>query len=218
MICAQKPKSATAELAWWLSDEIREDPLTQLDVALHRQENVIGFDVTVNDTLRVQVLETIQCLANCQHPILKPETVITTNLAANRGNLSFAHDVECHHVSETTAFHVLHHNPQIQTVEVAFQEVDNVLVLAILHDKDLVDDQVLLGLKVQVHLLYGHTVVGSSLVGSEDTTRCTLTDLVEVVVQLGRITRPANGQQALSHVHGIALALTLPGPSCRWGP
>jgi len=36
--------------------------LTQLNVAVHRQKDVIGLNITMNDTLRVQVLQTIQGL------------------------------------------------------------------------------------------------------------------------------------------------------------
>jgi hypothetical protein len=35
---------------------------TQFDVALHRQEDVVRFDIAVNHTLGVQMLQPVQCL------------------------------------------------------------------------------------------------------------------------------------------------------------
>lgn len=38
--------------------------LTQLDIAIQCEEDVVGLDVTMNDTLGVQMLQTIQSLFN----------------------------------------------------------------------------------------------------------------------------------------------------------
>lgn len=178
LICAQKPKSAAVELASTFDVVTGEPELTQLDVAIHRQEDVIGFDITMNDTLRVQVLQTVQGLVKDVRNHSRKQSKFGTYLSAYCRNLSFTHDVEGHHIRETTTFHVLHHDPQVQAMKETLEEVHDVLVLAILHHKNLVDDQVLLGLKVQVHLLDSHTAVVSLLIGSEDTTRSTLADLV----------------------------------------
>ena len=50
-------------------------------------------------------------------------------------------------------------------MQVAIHEIDDVLMFAVLHDQDLIDDQILLGLQVQVHLLDGDASVGTSLIG-----------------------------------------------------
>lgn len=36
--------------------------LTQLDVTIHCQQDVVGFDISMNDTLGMQMLETAQSL------------------------------------------------------------------------------------------------------------------------------------------------------------
>lgn len=47
--------------------------------------------------------------------------------------------------------------------EVAVQVVDDVVVLVLPHHEDLVDDELLLGLLAQVHLLDGHFHAGRRL-------------------------------------------------------
>lgn len=102
-------------------------------------------------------------------------------------------------------------------MEVAVQEVDNILVLTVLHNQNLIDDQILLGLQVQVHLLNSNTLVGVVLVGSKNTTRRTLADFVEVVVQPSRVPGRTDGKKSRPDVHRITLARSLSGASCRSG-
>jgi hypothetical protein len=133
--------------------------LTELDVALHRQQDVVGLDIAVNDTLGVKMLQSLQ------------------GLSADRRNLSLGHDVERDNVSKASSLHILHDHPELSSAKVAVNEVDNVGVGALLHDQDFVDNQVLLGLLLQVHLLDGNQPVAASLVSSKHPTRGTLTDL-----------------------------------------
>ncbi|KAH0237710.1 hypothetical protein KCV03_g346, partial [Aureobasidium melanogenum] len=50
------------------------------------------------------------------------------------------------------------------TTSVAVHEVDNVLMLAILHDQNFVNDQILFGLLLQVHLLNSDALVSANLI------------------------------------------------------
>jgi hypothetical protein len=47
-ICAQKPKSAVGRVRKRLADG---QALTQFDIALHAQQNIVALNVTVNDTV-----------------------------------------------------------------------------------------------------------------------------------------------------------------------
>lgn len=105
-----------------------------------------------------------------------------THFSANSGYLTLRHDVESHNVSQTTALHVLHNDPQVSFHQKAVHKVDNVLMLAIFHDQDLVDDEVLLGLLLEVHLLDSHTLVATHFVRCEHAARSTLANLVELLV------------------------------------
>ena len=117
-------------------------------------------------------------------------------LSADSRNLPLAHNVESNHISQTATLHVFHHHPEVQTMEVTVQKVDNILVLAVLHNQNLIDDQILLGLQVQVHLLDSNTLVGVVLVGSKNTTRRTLADFIEMVVQSSRVPGRTDGKES----------------------
>lgn len=47
---------------WMLIKEEGWGKLTQFDIAIHRQKDIIRLDITVDYTFRVEVLQTIQSL------------------------------------------------------------------------------------------------------------------------------------------------------------
>ena len=98
-------------------------------------------------------------------------------LAAYRRNLALSHDIECHDIRQATSLHVLHRDPQIATNKVTINKVHNIRMRAILHHQDLVDNQILLRLLLEVHLLDRDAAVGHALVRHVDTTRRSLPNL-----------------------------------------
>lgn len=58
-------------------------------------------------------------------------------------------------IGKRTALHELHHNPELESIllQESIQEVDNVVVSALLHYDDLIDNQLLSWLASQIHLL-----------------------------------------------------------------
>ena len=69
-----------------------------------------------------------------------------THLVANCGNLLFAdRRVVIDHVRQRTAFHELHHHPKLEGVflQKGIQKVDDVVVSALFHHDNLVDNQFL---------------------------------------------------------------------------
>lgn len=117
------------------------------------------------------------------------------SLAADGRDLTLGHHVEGDNVSKTTALHVFHNHPEIATDKEGVHKVDDVLVLAVPHDQNFVDDEVFLGLLLQIHLFDGHTFVGANFKRGVDTTGSTLTNLDQAAEFLGRVGRVADDIQ-----------------------
>jgi hypothetical protein len=120
---------------------------TEFDITNHAQEDVITLDVSMNDTVPVEMFKTL------------------TRLSRHGRDLAFGHEVGGDDVGEGASLHVLHHDPQIVLVQKRVDVIDDVGVARGAHDEDFVDDEVLLGLLVEVHLLDSHGEVGADLVG-----------------------------------------------------
>ena len=71
-------------------------------------------------------------------------------------DLTFAQDGLSHNVRQRPSLEILHAHPEFPADQITLNIVDNVLVLVLAHDFDLCDDQFLLRLIVQVHLLDRH--------------------------------------------------------------
>lgn len=130
-------------------------------------------------------------------------------LATDGGNLTLGHDVKGDNIRQTSTFHIFHDHPQVASDEKTIHKVDNVPMFALLHHDNLVDDQILLGLLLQIHLLDSHASVRPDLVRRKDATRRALTDLVEVSVSLGGIGIRADGIEARHDVGSVALTRSL---------
>ncbi len=195
----------------------QEDRRTKLDVAVHAEQHVVGLDITVDDAVPVEVLETLG------------------GLARDGGNLALGHQVGGDDVCQRAAFHVLHDNPELVLVQEGIYVVDDVGVSRSAHDKDLVDNEILLGLLVEVHLLDSHGEVCADLVCGVHATRCTevmsdvmsdnsewkvplpSSDLHQVPVQLCRIRIRADLLQPLDDIRLLRDILLLLLPSPRSG-
>lgn len=111
---------------------------------------------------------------------------------ANGGDLSLGHHVECDDIGKTASLHVFHAHPQIAANKERVHEVDDVLVLAISHDQDLVNDEVFLWLLFEVHLLDSDALVRSDFKCRVNATRSTLANLDKIAELLRRVGRIAN--------------------------
>jgi hypothetical protein len=121
--------------------------------------------------------------------------------------LTFGHDIEGNDIRQAATFHVLHDNPQISLHKEAVHEIDNVLVFAVLHHQNFVDNQVLLRLLLQVHLLDSHAFVAAHFVCRKNASRGTLSNLVELLVSQRRIGIRADGIELGNNIRTL---LTLP--------
>lgn len=119
---------------------------TELNVTIHAQENIVAFNVTMDDTVSMEMLESLGCLAR------------------DGRNLAFRHKVGGDDVRERASLHVFHDNPEFVLVEERVDVVDDVGVARRAHDKNLVDDEILLGLLLEVHLLNRDGHVSAHLV------------------------------------------------------
>jgi hypothetical protein len=73
--------------------------LTEFDISVHAQEDIVTFYITVDNTVFVQVLETLTCLPRY------------------RSDLAFCHQIGCDDVREGPSFHIFHHNPKVVLVQ-----------------------------------------------------------------------------------------------------
>jgi hypothetical protein len=133
-------------------------------------------------------------------------------LAADGSNLAFGHEVGGDDVGEASALHVLHDDPKVVLPQEAVDVIDDIGVAGGAHDEDLVDDEVLLRLLVEVHLLDGDGEVGADLVGGVDTTAGALTDLDQAAIEAGRVSVGADRLETLDDIlaGGGVLALLPP--------
>ena len=95
-------------------------------------------------------------------------------LARDSSNLPLRHQVRSDDVRQRTALHVLHDYPELILMQERVDVVDDVRMPRRPHDEDLVDDEVLLRLLVQVHLLDRHRQVRADLVRGVDTSGRTI--------------------------------------------
>lgn len=91
----------------------------------------------------------------------------------------------------------------------AIHKVDDVLVFAVFHNQDFIDDQIFFGLEFQVHLLNRDALIGAVFISSKDTSRCTLANLVKAPVFAGRVTWRTNGKKTRSDIECVALSNSL---------
>lgn len=123
-----------------------------------------------------------------------------TYLSADGGDLPLAHQIESHHIGQTSTFHVLHDDPQIALAQIAVHEVHDVLVLAVFHDQNFIDDEIFLWLLLKVHLFDSHAFVGSDFGRGVDASGCPLADLVQAFVLLHRVARATDGVEPCDNV------------------
>lgn len=116
----------------------RERKRTKFDIARQAQKDIVALNVPMDDSVPMKVFEAL------------------ARLPAHRSDLAFSHQVRSDNVRERAALHVLHHDPQLVLVKERVDVVDNIRVPRRAHHEDLVDDEILLGLLVEVHLLNCH--------------------------------------------------------------
>ena len=87
-------------------------------------------------------------------------------------------------------------------------------MLAVLHDQNLVDNEVFLGLLFQVHLLDSNAFVRADLVGGKDSTRSTLPNLVQIAVSQGRVSIGTDGIEFGHNVWALTLSCPLSRSRC----
>jgi len=136
-------------------------------------------------------------------------------LATNSRDLAFGHKIGCNHICQASALHILHDDPEIILPQETVDVVDNIRMTRRTHDKNLVDDQVLLRLLVEVHLLDGDRQVGTDLVCGVHASTGTLANFGEIAIQARRVGVRANGLETLDNVLSIHSVLLLLPPA--WG-
>ena len=179
-----------------------ERRLTELDVALEGEEDVVALDVAVDDAIFMEVLQAFE------------------RLPTDGRDLSLGHDVARDDVGQGASLHVLHDDPEVALEQERVDKVDDVAVTTLLHDEDFVDDQVLLRLLLEVHLLDRDAEVRADLIRRVDSSRGALSDLDQAAVQLGRVRVGTDCIQACDDVRVVrfrlGLATTRLGARSAW--
>ena len=76
-----------------------------------------------------------------------------TRLKTDAGNLILLQRVVLNDIRQRATLHVLHRDPQLDALQqIRVQEVDDIRMAALLHDQDLIDDELLARLGAQIHL------------------------------------------------------------------
>jgi hypothetical protein len=108
---------------------------TEFDIPPKAQQYVITLDIPMNNAMTMEMLQSLACLP------------------AHSRNLALCHQVRSNDICQTSPLHILHYDPKIILVQKRVDVVYNVRVSRSAHDEDLVNDEVFLGLFIQVHLL-----------------------------------------------------------------
>lgn len=171
---------------------------TDFDVAFAVDEDVIAFDVSVYDLLRVQMLQAEACL--CARLMIGHSFVVVGSyLATDCSNMAFVYlRIVVDKIDERTSVHVVHDDPEHPVVinQEGIQEVDDVFMLPLFHDDDFIHQRFLSMLSREVHLFDGDTNLGAlsrhELLGDAnggladgghiDRTRCSLTNFLVLLV------------------------------------
>ena len=92
-----------------------------------------------------------------------------------------------HHIGQAPTLHILHDNPEVILPQETVNVIDNIWMLGRAQDENLVDDQVLLRLVVEIHLLDSDGQVGADLVCGVHTSAGALTNFGEIAVEARRV-------------------------------
>lgn len=130
-----------------------ESEVGELDLTVHAEKDVVAFDVAVYYLLLVQEFERLETLLR------------------DGGYLSLSEHGLHDNIGHRTTIEVLHDDPELVADEVALDVVDDVWMTVLFHHLDLRDDELLLWLVVEVHLLDGDCLTGRVVSRLTDRTR-----------------------------------------------
>jgi hypothetical protein len=82
--------------------------LTEFDISGHAQEDIVAFDITMDDTVLVQVLQTL------------------ARLPRYGGDLTFCHQIGGDDIRERASFHVFHDHPKVVLVQERVDVIDDI--------------------------------------------------------------------------------------------
>jgi hypothetical protein len=108
--------------------------LTEFYIACHTQKHIVALDISMDDFLLVQMFQTLG------------------NLPRNSSNLPLSHKIRSDYIRQWTTLQVLHDDPHVIFVQKRVNVVDYIGMARGPHDPDLIDNEVFLGLFVEVHL------------------------------------------------------------------
>ncbi|RNA03886.1 hypothetical protein BpHYR1_020450 [Brachionus plicatilis] len=144
----------------------------ELDSSVTGQQDRVGLNVPVNDSVGVQKGE-------------RPQHAL-----AHRGYLGLVHAALGHNVGEGAARQILHHHPELVLHQKTSVHVHNILVLVVAHYDHLVEEELAPLLFVQVHFFDGHQVIGiGRVVGRIDHAGGALANFDEIFESEARVAR-----------------------------
>lgn len=127
---------------------------TNLHLTTVAQKDVVGLDITVDAMHRVDIDQRLENLRTIT--VSKMQISTMACLFHREGDL-FLRKLDklklLQHVCQAAAAHELHHHPELLAHNVRVNVVDNIRVVAGLHNADLSDDQ-LCAVTVEGHLLH----------------------------------------------------------------
>ena len=132
-------------------------------------------------------------------------------LATNSRDLAFGHKIGRNHIGQAPALHIFHDDPEVILPQETVDIIDDIRMTGRAHDENLVNDQVLLRLFVEIHLLDGDGEVGADLVCGVHASTGTLTNFCEIAIEARGVGVSTNGLETLDNVLSIpGILLFLP--------
>ena len=107
---------------------------TEFDVTSETQQYIAALNVTMDDTVLMQILQALR------------------HLPTHCSDLPLCHQVRRNNVRERATLHILHHNPELILVKEHADIVDDVCMTRSPHYVDLIYNKIHFRLLIQVHL------------------------------------------------------------------
>lgn len=124
--------------------------LTEFNRSIHSQQDIIRFDISVDN---VSIMKEFQCLQYLNNQLsINYRTFQLPYLSAYSSDHSLLHLTFSDDVSQWTSRKEFHDHPQFLPNEIRIEIIHDIGMFILPHNENFVDDQLFLRLVLQIHL------------------------------------------------------------------